>query len=111
MAAQDKRVLVSCGGSTRSLTVRGGDRCTERQALLLQVREMFRVPGSSAVILQVKDEEWGGEFVDYVQDDIPDKSVFQLTIQQQVCELGLVSKNYVLVATMSCIVTQNVGGD
>ncbi len=85
MAAHEKRVLVSYGGNKRVLTLspRSPGDPTEREALVRQAKQMFHLPPGARVVLQLKDEEWGGEFIDYVHEQIPDKAVYRLALLQE----------------------------
>ena len=45
---------------------------TEFELLIERVRDVC------TIFLQVKDEEWGGAFVDYFEDTVPDKNIFRI---------------------------------
>ncbi len=85
MAAREKRVLVLYGGSKRVLTLspRSAGDPTEREAVVRQAKQMFHLPPGARVVLQLRDEEWGGEFVDYVREEIQDKAVYRLALLQE----------------------------
>ena len=38
-----------------------------------------KIEDNDAVVLQMKDEEWGGAFVDYFEDRVPDKAFLGLS--------------------------------
>jgi len=56
---------------------------TEREVLLEQIRISYRewINVEDSITLQVK--EWGGEFVDYFSDSIPDKSVVRVLVERK----------------------------
>jgi len=62
---------------------------TEREALLESIRRVFqeKINPYDKLTLQVKSEEWGGVFVDFFNDAVPDKSVFKVILERcdEVC--------------------------
>lgn len=78
-----KKVLVQLGSYNRVVAVDGGSR-SEREALISSIRETFsdKIEDNDAVVLQMKDEEWGGAFVDYFEDRVPDKSVLRVIVEK-----------------------------
>ena len=56
-----KKVLVRLGNYNRVVAV-DGRSCSEREALISSICETFtdQIEDNDAVILQIKDEEWGG---------------------------------------------------
>ena len=57
---------------------------TEREFLLKEIRHVYRerISPSDKLFLQVKDEEWGGVFVDFFSDVVPDKSIFKVILER-----------------------------
>jgi len=78
-----KKVLVQLGSYNRVVAVDGGSR-SEREALISSIRETFsdKIGDNDGVVLQMKDEEWGGAFVDYFEDRVPDKSVLSVIVEK-----------------------------
>ena len=72
--ASQKRVLVQFGYHNRSGHVPSAYKSskTEFELLIERVRDVC------TIFLQVKDEEWGGAFVDYFEDIVPDKNIFRI---------------------------------
>ena len=52
--------------------------------LISLIRETFsdKIKDNDAVILQMKDEEWGGAFIDYFEDRVPDKSILRVIVEK-----------------------------
>ena len=68
-----KTVLVSLDDRNRPVTFTGN-----KQELLKEIKTVFKdLLGDSQVFLQVKDENWGGIFIDVLEQEIPDKSVLK----------------------------------
>ena len=44
------------------------------------------LPPNCTIFLQVKDEEWGGDFVDYFEGTVTDKSIFRIVTGKKVAE-------------------------
>lgn len=66
------------------------DATSDKAALMAAVRATFRdVPSAELdVFLQIKDEEWGGAFVELRDDQaVPDKAVVQVVILQKYHEV------------------------
>ena len=72
-----KKVLVRFGDRCKPVQFTGGDLHKEiRKAFVLNEEDFF---------LQIKDEEWGGEFVDLSDEqEIPDKSVLKMVLMNEV---------------------------
>ena len=72
--ASQKRVLVQFGYHNHSGHVPSAYKSskTEFELLIERVRDVC------TIFLQVKDEEWGGAFVDYFEDTVPDKNIFRI---------------------------------
>ena len=65
MAAAMKEVLVCLGERKRGVSFASGDPDEEREALLQAIVEAFvDMKIRDDLVLQLKSEEWGGEFVD-----------------------------------------------
>ncbi len=81
-----KQVLVNFGEHRRVLKIPVGSSSaeSEREALLSRIRNEFghHIPEGASITLQIKDEDWGGVFVDYLEDCVADKSVFNLVIER-----------------------------
>ena len=85
MAAAMKEVLVCLGERKRGVSFASGDPDEEREALLQAIVEAFvDVKIRDDLVLQLKSEEWGGEFVDLkANQEIPDRAV--LKVVSEVC--------------------------
>ena len=86
-SAEQKTVLVSFGDSRRVITVpvppSADTTLSEHDFVLNVCIAEFRdfLPedlNAYTLSLQVKDEEWGGVFVDYKQQSVIDRAVFKL---------------------------------
>ena len=80
MAATSKQVLVPMGSNSRVIKIQSDDE------LKLKICSTFadipRVVNASKFVIQLKDEEWGGEFVDLREDqEIPDRSILNVIPQ------------------------------
>ena len=81
--AEAKQILVCFGENRRALTLLPSSNTSEREAVLELCRQEFRqqLPAdldSYALTLQMKSEDWGGIYVDYIDPDVVNKSIFQL---------------------------------
>ena len=81
MDSISKQVLVQLGSHNRIVVVQGGEN-SEREALISAIRVTYKIAASDSIMLQIKDEEWAGAFVDYFQDGIPDMSVFRAIVEK-----------------------------
>ena len=84
------QVLVRIGPHSRVV------RIESRRELVPTIRRSFadvpRVANACTLLVQIKDEDWGGEFVDLKEDQvIPDRSV--LNVIPQVGSLKSLIKN------------------
>ena len=63
--AEEKRVLVKLGESNRAVAFLSNGE-NDQEVLNEAIKSVHReeIPETSDFIVQVKDEEWGGEFVD-----------------------------------------------
>ena len=85
-----KSVLVQLGEFNRVVQFEhcpdaGG---TERDSLVIAVRATFsdRINPHDRLTLQVKDDDWGGVFVDCVGDKIPNRSIMKVVLEKpEVC--------------------------
>ena len=79
--AEEKRVLVKLGDSNWPVSFLS-DGENDQDVLKKEVRKVYcdEIPESSSFILQIKDEEWGGEFVDISpsQTKIAGKSILKV---------------------------------
>ena len=86
-----KRVLVQFGDNCRCIVVPTTSETTQSERKLLEeeIRNVFSdlLAPRDKIYLQVKDEEWGGIFVDFFEDDVVHKSVFKMVAIKpvQVC--------------------------
>ena len=84
-AMANKRVLVQIGSNRRPVTFNcKPEACEEMLEFKKAVLESFRDVLSTTdayqdLLVQVKSEEWGGEFID-VLDYIPDKSIVKVRV-------------------------------
>lgn len=90
-----KKVLVQLGSYNRVVTVDDTSR-SEREALISSIRVTFsdKIKDSDAIILQMKDEEWGGAFIDYFEDRVPDKSILRVIVEKPQVSICTVSESY-----------------
>ena len=89
-----KTVLVCIGERKRPVHFSASD-IDETSALMLAIREVFQdiIAEDTEIVLQMKDEEWAGEFVDIQSGNatIPDKSVVRVVMQRPpVCDTSKV---------------------
>ena len=72
-----KTVLVCVGERRRPVQFSGFN-----QQLCTAVRKAFSdvITPTDEVFLQVKDETWGGMFIDLVDQDVPDRSVLKANV-------------------------------
>ena len=86
--ASKKAVLVQLSSFNRKVEFEvppEGMNKTEREVLLEQIRNSYRerINVEDSITLQVKDKEWGGEFVDDFSDSIPDRSVVRVLVERK----------------------------
>jgi len=100
--AAAKQVLVCYGESRRVLTLDSSADASESEALLALCRQEFRsqLPddrgGAYTLTLQVKSEDWGGLFIDFVEQAVADRAVFKLiAVPRSVSVVGRVYSRYV----------------
>ena len=89
--SMEKNVLVSVGENTRVVTFStGSETQSEMEALSKAVRASFTdiIPTGSEILLKVKNEEWGGAFVDMIinADEIADRSILRVVLKPP-CEV------------------------
>ena len=80
MAVTSKQVFVRMGSNSRVIMIQSDDE------LKSNIRSTFadipRVVNTSRFVIQLKDEEWGGEFIDLREDqEIPDCSILNVILQ------------------------------
>ena len=77
-----RKVLMQLGSYNWVVAVDGGSH-SEREVLisLLLVTFSDKIKDND-IVLQMKDEEWGGAFVDYFEDRVPDKSVLRVIVEK-----------------------------
>ena len=77
-----ERVLVQFGNNCHCIVVLTTSETTQSERKLLEeeIRNMFSdlLAPRDKIYLQVKDEEWGGIFVDFLEDDVVHKCVFRM---------------------------------
>ena len=81
MEGISKPVLVQLGSHNWIVVVQGGGN-SEQEALISAICVTYKIAKSDSIMLQMKDEEWAGAFVDYFQDNIPDRSVFMAIVEK-----------------------------
>ena len=78
----DKRVLVEIGSNRRPVVFKpesGRELEKLKQAIVESFRDVLNT--TEDLLVQVKSEEWGGEFVDVLDSDsIPDKSIIKARV-------------------------------
>ena len=81
----EKTVLVQLGERVRPVVIAPGDGDDVARATVATCT-VFRDVLSPAdeIVLQLKDEEWGGIFIDKLQGDIPSQSVLKAVVIPQV---------------------------
>ena len=79
------KVLVKFGDSNRAVVFLS-DGQNDQNTLKKEIRRVYsdEIPEKSTFILQIKDEEWFGEFVDISpsQTKIASKSVFKVIVKK-----------------------------
>ena len=83
--AEEKRVLVKLGDSNRPVSfVSDGEN--DQDIVIKEIRKVYHdeIPENSSFILQMKDEEWGGEFVDISpsQTNIASRSILKVIVKK-----------------------------
>lgn len=87
MAAK-KTVVVQLGEFNRVIQFEVSTGKTERDVLLAAVRAAYsdRIGPEHRLTFQVKDEGWGGLFVDFFGDEVTDRSVMKVILERaEVC--------------------------
>ena len=85
MACPKKTVLVQLDSFNRKITVQCEEGEIEVDLLLTQVRDAYykeRIQPDDVVTLQVKDTDFDGMFVDFLEGEIVDKSVIRVIIEK-----------------------------
>ena len=81
----DKKILVCFGERKRTINIPGEDIKSDEESLRTNAYEVFRdlLSPSTPIVFQLKDEEWGGEFVDLLSDQaIEDRSIVKMIISE-----------------------------
>ena len=76
-------VLVLFGQHTRPVSFVPGTNPEETQrAMLTAILSAFsdKLPPKSSLILQIRDDEWGGMFVDLISQEVLDRSVVKVLV-------------------------------
>lgn len=79
----DKKVLVCFGDRKRTISIPVGVDISDEESLRNNAYEVFQdlLSPSIPIVFQLKDEEWGGEFVDLLSGQaIEDKSIVKMII-------------------------------
>ena len=80
----NKRVLVEIGSNRRPVVFKpesGRELVELKQAVVESFRDVLSTTDIKDLLLQIKSEEWGGEFVDVLDTDaIPDKSIIKARV-------------------------------
>ena len=105
-----KRVLVQFGDNCRCIVVPTTSEITqlERKLLEEEICNVFNnlLAPRDKIYLQVKDEEWGGIFVDVFENDVVHKSVFRMVAIKpvQLCTsvVNISICNHELIAMIRC---------
>ena len=80
MAATSKQVLVRMGSNSRVIKIHRDDELKSK--ICSTFADIPRVVNASKFVIQLKDEEWGGEFVDLREDqEMPDHSILNVIPQ------------------------------
>ena len=82
-------VLVKFLNRCRPVSLSPGSR---EKDLLENIRTVYGdvLSKGQKFLLQIKDDAWGGEFVDVGEDmEIADRSVFKLLLKEEVCSISL----------------------
>ena len=85
--AEPKRVLLQFGDNSRCAEVPSASSLqSERELLIERIQEVYSdlLPPNCNIFLQLKDEQWGGVFVDYFESTIPDRSIFKIVTAKPV---------------------------
>ena len=106
-----KTVLVAFRDNKRPVTFISDNRETETDSLICAFKETFAdVLGDESiheVLLQIKDEDWGGEFVDLQGDSVSDRAVVKvlLTTSKSVSKLynRIIVINYNSIIYIICL--------
>ena len=96
---EHKRVLVQIGSNKRPVVFPsegdGGELLQLKKAVIDTFRDVLNTTDANDLLVQVKSEEWGGEFVDILETDvISDKSVIKVTTAEVSLTTTLVMKVY-----------------
>lgn len=82
----EKHVLVCLGERRREVVFNSnGNIAEEKKSLLIALREAYndvsQLHEDAEIVLQVKSEAWGGEFIDIKEEMIMDKSVIKVFLE------------------------------
>ena len=79
---ENKRILVEIGSNRRPVVFKpksGRELVELKQAVVESFQDVLNTADLNDLLVQVKSEEWGGEFVDVLDSDsIPDKSIIKI---------------------------------
>lgn len=79
MDEEDVRtVLVVFGERSRQVFFKASGTYSVKEVLMRAITETYRdVVGDSKLFLQIKDDSWGGMFVDLQEQEVTDRSVIR----------------------------------
>ena len=91
-----KTVLTKLASFNRVIHLPAAEKTANEGELLIElIRKAYteRIGCDNVVTLQLKDEQWGGVFVDFFDDVVPDRAVFKVIVEKSevacLCALGL----------------------
>lgn len=105
MASNKKSVLVRLEEFNRVVEFEHypDSKETERDCLLTAVRAAFseRIDPDHRLTLQVKDDDWGGVFVDCVGDEVPDRAIMKVLLEKRKVCIYMYFARFVCMHTLS----------
>ena len=85
MSSKSKSVLVRMGAYSRVVAFQSS---SDLAASIKAVYEDFPDISCGKLHLQIKDEAWGGEFVDLEDREVPDRSILKALVIAEVSNIG-----------------------
>ena len=78
-----KTVLVSVGENRRIVSFTSNSSCSDAEVLSKAIKERFAdiLSSEQQFFIQVKNEEWGGLFLDVLDQQIVDKSIINVLLK------------------------------
>lgn len=85
-----KKVLVSVGENRRIVSFSSTPASTDVEVLSKAIKEMFGdvLKSDQEFFIQVKNEEWGGFFLDVLDQEIFDKAVINVLLKPKTHEVS-----------------------